>query len=160
MSTKSTTKLRRAAVAVGLLAASAVLSVTTTGQAPALADATRVITGATSCASGIVPYSPYVNYGSGWVGADSSYQIPGTQTKVWTKVIPASATGIELDMFCYANWQEYNGQLFYPYGTWQGYGTSFTPGTSTITSGWLCDRFPVYPGPWVRTCTLSSISYN
>lgn len=149
--------LRRASAALSALVVTVALAVTATAQ-PAAAFSTRTITGTTRCLTGIVPFGFSVNYGSGWTPADSSYQIPGTQTKVWTKVIPSSATTIALDSFCYYNWSEYNGYAFWPYGTWTGYTASLTPGTSTLNSTWYCDRYPVNPGPWVRTCSLSAIS--
>ncbi|MEQ4305120.1 hypothetical protein ABNF97_27690 [Plantactinospora sp. B6F1] len=85
---------------------------------------------------------------------------PTNPTRTWTKVIPASATSIKLDVRCYLNWSEYYGYEFYPEGSWQGSTYSLTPGTSPINSTWSCDRRPVNPGPWVRTCTLTAISYS
>jgi hypothetical protein len=153
-------RLRRGVAALSGLSAAVALFVTATPQF-ASADATRTIIGSTTCASGIVPYGFQVNYGSGWTyDGGTSVWPAGTQTKIWTWTIPSSATGFSLDTFCYANGTEYNGQISYPYGTWQGYGASLTPGTSTINSTWRCDRYPVYPGPWVRTCSLTSISYS
>jgi hypothetical protein len=151
--------LRRAAVGLITLIVTVALAAIATPQ-PAGANSTRTITGTTSCLTGIVPFGFSVNYGSGWTSADSSYQIPGTQTKVWTKVIPSTATAIALDSFCYYSWSEYNGLASWPYGSWAGNTASLTPGTSTVNSTWYCDRYPVNPGPWVRTCTLSTISYS
>jgi hypothetical protein len=152
-------RLRRAAAGLSALVVTAALTVTATPQ-PAAADGTRTITGTTSCFTGIVPFGFSVNYGSGWTYADSSYQIPGTQIKVWTKVIPSTATSIALDTFCYYSWSEYNGTASWPYGTWIGYTYSLTPGTSTVNSRWYCNRYPVNPGPFVRTGSLDTISYS
>jgi hypothetical protein len=165
----TTGKLRRIAAALGLLAAATVSAVTVAAQ-PAAADGTRIINGTTTCTSGIVPFAPWVNLGGGpgwpgapgpgWLPADSSYQVPGTQTKVWTKVIPASTTSIALDVKCYLSMSEYYGYVTYPQGTWQNWVYSLTPGTSTINSTWSCTRQQVYPGPWIRTCARTAISYG
>ncbi|HEX6470667.1 MAG TPA: hypothetical protein VF069_16325 [Streptosporangiaceae bacterium] len=153
-------RLRRSAATLGAVGAAAALVVTGTPQL-ASADGTRTIVGSTTCASGIVPYGFYVDYGSGWTPYGGTSVWPaGTQTKIWTWVIPSTATSFALDTFCYANSTEYNGQVSYPYGTWEGYTYSLTPGTSTINSTWRCDRYPVYPGPWIRTCSMTSISYG
>lgn len=129
---------------------------------PASADGTRTLVATTTCRSGIVPFGFQLNWGSGWTSdfPGSSYQIPGTQTKVLTATIPGAATSIALDTFCYANRDEYYGRVSYPYGTWIGYTSGLTPGASRVSSTWSCDRYPVYPGPWVRTCSLAAISYG
>jgi hypothetical protein len=145
-------RLRRRALAFGLLVA--VATAVTAAPPPAAADGTRIVNGATTCASGSVSYGFSVNLGSGWTYADSSYQ-SDSRTKVWTKVIPSSATSIALDSFCY-----YADPDFFPYGTWNGYTYSLVPGTSTVNSSWVCDRHPVYPGPFIRTCSLTAISYG
>jgi hypothetical protein len=146
--------MRRKALALTSVAAAALAVLVGTPQ-PAAATTTRTITGSTTCVSGVVPFVPNVNWGSGWVPADSSYQIPGTETKVWTATIPASANSIALDMFCYS----YKWDTF-PYGTWQGWFYNISPGTSTITSTWRCDRHSVYPGQWIRLCDLTGASYG
>ncbi|MDG4786025.1 hypothetical protein O7626_08820 [Micromonospora sp. WMMD1102] len=83
---------------------------------------------------------------------------PASSTRLWTKAIPASATTIALDVRCYQSWSEYYGYVFFPEGTWQGSYHSLTPGTSTVSSTWSCARQPVAPGPWIRTCNLTSMS--
>lgn len=162
----ATGRLRRSAVALGLLATTTVASVTV-APSPAAADGTRIITGSTTCTSGLPPVGPYVGVngggwpgapGPGWLPVDSIYQVPGTQTRVWTKVIPASATSIALDVRCYVNWSEYYGYTTFPEGTWQGSSYGLTPGTSTVNSTWSCARQPVAPGPWVRTCAMTAVS--
>lgn len=145
-------RLRRRAFAVGMLVA--IATTVTAMPQPASADGTRTINGTTTCAIGGPSYGFQVNLGSGWTYADSSYQ-SDSRTKVWTKVIPSSATSVALDSFCY-----YADPDFYPYGTWTGWTYSLTPGTSTVNSTWVCDRHPVYPGPFVRTCALTAISYG
>ncbi len=45
-------------------------------------------------------------------------------------------------------------------GTWLGYTYSITPGTSTINANASLWKGPVYPGPWVRYCTISNITYS
>lgn len=155
-----TGRLRRRAGVFGSLAAAATLLATTATPQLASADTTRTVTGSTTCTSGIEPYGFQVNYGAGWTSDGTSVWPPGTKTKIWTWVIPSSATSIALDTFCYYNDLEYNGRAFYPYGTWNGYTYSLTPGTSNVTSSWSCGRYPVYPGPFVRTCSLTSISYG
>jgi len=149
-----TGRLRRRAIAYGMLTAVATMAVAAATPQPASADGTRTVNGATTCASGGLPYGFQVDLGAGWTYADSSYQ-SDSRTKVWTKVIPSSATSIALDSFCY-----YANPDFFPYGTWTGWTYSLTPGTSTVNSSWVCDRHPVYPGPFIRTCALTGISYS
>jgi hypothetical protein len=145
------TRLRRRALTLGVLVA--VAAAATAAPQPAIADGTRIINGTTTCANGTVSYGFSVNLGAGWEYADSSYQVD-SRTKVWTKVISSSATSVALDSFCY-----YSNPDFFPYGTWNGWTYSITPGTSTINSSWTCDRHPVYPGPFIRTCAMTAISY-
>ena len=151
--------LRRRAAVFGALVATVALVGTATPQL-ASADGTRTLVASVSCRSGIVPFGFALDWGSGFTYdfPGSSYQVPGTQTKVLTATIPSNATSIAMDTRCYANSDEYWGRVSYPYGTWNGYVSSLTPGTSTLNSVWICDRYPVYPGPWIRTCTFNLLS--
>ncbi|MEJ3748213.1 hypothetical protein WEI85_33625 [Actinomycetes bacterium KLBMP 9797] len=164
----ATGRLRRITATLGLLAMTTVAAVAV-APPPAMADSTRIISGTTSCYGGAVPpVGPYVGVdsggwpgapGPGWLPVDSVSPFDRTNpTRVWTKVIPASATSIKLDVRCYVSWSEYYGYITFPEGTWQGSTYSLTPGTSTINSTWSCNRQPVAPGPWVRTCTLTAMS--
>jgi hypothetical protein len=162
--------LRRITATLGLLATTTVTAVAV-APSPAAADSTRIISGSTNCyGTGVPPVGPYVGVnsggwpgspGPGWLPVDSVSPFnPGTPTRVWTKVIPASATSIALDVRCYVSWSEYYGYIFFPEGTWQGSTYGLTPGTSAINTTWSCARQPVAPGPWVRTCTMTAISYG
>jgi hypothetical protein len=74
--------------------------------------------------------------------------------------IPASASSLALDTHCYLDMAEYNGGPAWPEGMWEGYTYSITPGTSTINTTASLWRGPVYPGVWVRYCTISGITYG
>ncbi|MBO3751444.1 hypothetical protein J5X84_35680 [Streptosporangiaceae bacterium NEAU-GS5] len=39
-------------------------------------------------------------------------------------------------------------------------GVSVPAGISTVTATWVCSTGPVYPGPWVTNCSVSSYSYS
>ena len=151
------TRRRKAATLSTVFAAAALLA--TAAPQAAMADATRTLSVPVTCASGIVPYGLSVNNGSGWYYPNgSSYAVGGT--KYFTVDIPTTATSLALDTFCYYSLQEYNGQVSYPNGTWEGYTYTITPGTSTINTTAACVREPVYPGPWVRYCSLTAITYS
>jgi hypothetical protein len=153
---------RRRTAALGTLGVASSLLMTAAPQ-PASADGTRTFVASTTCDSGVVPYGFNVDVGAGWnVGTSggSSAQTPGTQTKVLTITIPSTATSVALDSFCYIGFDEANGRITFPYGTWIGWTYSLSPGTSTANSTWVCSRHTVYPGPWIRTCALTSISYG
>lgn len=125
----------------------------------ASADTTRTLTVALSCASGIVPFGLQVNNGSGWYfPSGSSYAVGGT--KYFTVFIPASATSLAIDTHCYLDMNEYYGGPAWPEGMWEGYTYSITPGAGTINTTASLWRGPVYPGVWVRYCTISSITYS
>jgi hypothetical protein len=153
-----TVKPRRRKAALGTVCAVAALVAAATPQA-AMADTMRTLSVPVGCASGIVPFGLSVNNGSGWYyPTGSSYSVGAT--KYFTVSIPSTATSLALDTFCYYSTQEYNGQVSYPDGTWEGYTYAITAGTSTINTTASCVREPVYPGPWVRYCSLSAITYS
>lgn len=163
-------RLRRITATLGLLAMTTVAAVTVAAS-PAAANSTRIINGSTDCyGTPVAPVGPYLGVdGGGWPGApgpgwsttDSVSPFnPSNPIRTWSKVIPATATSIKLDVRCYLSWSEYYGYVTSPEGTWQGYSYSLTPGTSTINSSWSCERKPVAPGPWIRTCTLTGITYG
>jgi hypothetical protein len=43
---------------------------------------------------------------------------------------------------------------------YEGYSYTITPGASTISANGYCLDEYVYPGPFVRYCSLSSVSYS
>jgi hypothetical protein len=150
--------LRRRAAAF-LSAIAAVLLFVGTAPPAASADTMRTLNVAVSCASGIVPFGLQANHGSGWYFPNgSSYAVGGT--KYFTVFIPASASSLALDTHCYLDMREYNGGPAWPEGTWLGYTYSITPGTSTINANASLWKGQVYPGPWVRYCTISNITYS
>ena len=140
-------------------AIAAVLLFAGTAAPAASADTMRTLNVALSCSSGIVPFGLSVNNGSGWYYPNgSSYAVGGT--KYFTVFIPAGASSFAFDTMCYYNSAEYNGQVSYPAGYWQGYTYGLTPGTSTINMTASLWRGPVSPGPWVKYATVSSITYS
>jgi hypothetical protein len=144
---------------VAWAAIAAVLLLFAGNAAPASADTMRTLNVALSCSSGIVPFGLSVNNGSGWYYPNgSSYAVGGT--KYFTVFIPAGASSFAFDTMCYYDSAEYNGQAFYPAGSWQGYTYGISPGTSTINMTASLWRGPVYPGPWVKYATVSSLSYS
>jgi hypothetical protein len=140
-------------------AIAAVLLFAGTAAPAASADTMRTLNVALSCSSGIVPFGLSVNNGSGWYYPNGSSYAVGS-TKYFTVFIPASANSFAFDTKCYYNTAEYNGQVSYPEGTWQGYTYPLTPGTSTINMTASLWRGPVFPGPWVKYGTVSSITYS
>lgn len=130
-----------------------------TAAPAASADTMRTLNVALSCASGSVPFGMAVNNGSGWYYPNGSSYVVG-HTKYFTVFIPAAANSFAFDTMCYYNSAEYNGQVVYPDGYWEGYTYSLTPGTSTINMTASMWRGPVYPGPWVKYATVSSITYS
>lgn len=131
-------------------AAAAVLMGALAVPQPASADSMRTFSVALSCSEGL-PYGMSVDNGSGWYYPDgSSYASGGV--KYFTVSIPASATALAINTgFC-------ENQTVTPY--WEGYRYSITPGTSTISANGYCNDMYVYPGPFVRYCSLSSLTYS
>ncbi|WP_327287633.1 hypothetical protein [Streptomyces sp. NBC_01198] len=142
-------RLRRRMVALGSAAAS-VLFVAVAAPQPASADTMRTFQVALSCSAGL-PYGLSVDNGSGWYYPDgSSYASGGV--KYFTVSIPASAAALAINTgFCENDPQT-------PY--WEGYRYTITAGTSTISANGNCQDMYVYPGPYVRYCSLSSLSYS
>jgi len=66
-----------------------------------------------------------------------------------------------MDAFCYPSWAAYNSPSSPgPFGQWRGYGIFITPGSSTVNSTWSCWWGQVYPGPYVRECGKTALSYS
>ncbi|MFG1811502.1 hypothetical protein [Streptomyces sp. NPDC049040] len=142
-------RLRSRPVAL-VSAAAAVLLLAVAAPQSASADTMRTFNVALSCSSGL-PYGLSVDNGSGWYYPDgSSYASGGV--KYFSVYIPATATALAINTgFC-------DNQPQTPY--WEGYRYSVTPGTSTISANGNCQDMYVYPGPFVRYCSLSSVTYS
>ncbi|WP_328914988.1 MULTISPECIES: hypothetical protein [unclassified Streptomyces] len=146
MTTRSTGKRL---VALGSAIAAALLIAAAAPQS-ASAEATRTFQLALSCSYGL-PYGLTVDNGSGWYYPDgSSYASGGV--KYFTVQIPQSATALAVNTgFCENDPKT---------PTWEGYRYTITPGTSTISADGYCLDEYVYPGPFVRYCSLSSLAYS
>jgi hypothetical protein len=131
-------------------AAAAVLLFAVAVPQSASADTMRTFKVALSCTTGL-PYGMTVDNGSGWYYPDGSSYASGT-VKYFTVFIPASATSLAINTgYC-------DNQPTTPY--WEGYRYSITPGTSTISANGYCNDMYVYPGPYVRYCSLTSLTYG
>ncbi|WP_225848911.1 hypothetical protein [Streptomyces sp. HPF1205] len=141
--------LRRRIAALGSAVAAVVLLAVAVPQS-ASADTMRTFNVALSCSTGL-PYGLSVDNGSGWYYPDgSSYASGGV--KYFTVYIPASASSLAINTsFC-------DNDPTTPY--WEGYRYSITPGTSTISANGYCNDEYVYPGPFVRYCSLSALTYS
>jgi hypothetical protein len=144
-----TRRLRGRPVALVSATAAALLCALAAPQA-ASADTMRTLKVALSCSAGL-PYGMSVDNGSGWYYPDgSSYASGGV--KYFTVSIPAAATALAVNTgFCENDPQT-------PY--WEGYRYTITPGTSTVSANASCQDMYVYPGPYVRYCSLSSLTYS
>lgn len=144
-----TRRLRRR-LAAFLSATSAVLLCAVAVPQAASADATRTFQLALTCSSGL-PYGLSVDNGSGWYYPDGSSYASGL-VKYFTVAIPAAATELAVNTgFCDNDPQT---------PMWEGYRYTVTPGTSTISANGNCQDMYVYPGPYVRYCSLSSVTYS
>lgn len=135
--------------ALGAATAAVLLAATAVPQT-ASAESTRTFNLALSCSYGL-PYGLSVNNGSGWYYPDgSSYASGGV--KYFTVQIPASASALSINTgFCENDPQT---------PMYEGYGYTITPGTSTISANGYCLDEYVYPGPFVRYCSLSGLTYS
>jgi hypothetical protein len=150
---------RRKVVALGALAAAAMLSVAAPAQ-PAAADG-RTLVADVGCASGIAPpwaFPIQVNYGSGWVNADATRsQIPGKEMHEVTLTIPTTASSVAVDAICFVDRTEFNrGILLSQVGPWIGWSASIVPGSAAVRTSWVCERRQVFPGPWVHDCARTA----
>jgi hypothetical protein len=144
-----TQRLRRRLVAF-LSATSAVLLLAVAAPQSASATTMRTFQLAVSCTSGL-PYGLLVDNGSGWYYPDGSSYASGV-VKYFTVYVPADATALAINIgVC-------NDETKTP--QWEGYRYTVTPGTSTISANGFCQDMYVYPGPFVRYCSLSSITYS
>lgn len=143
------TSLRRRTAALVSASAALLLAAVAVPQS-ASADTMRTLQVALSCSYGL-PYGMSVDNGSGWYYPDGSSYASGS-VKYFTVSIPASATALAINTsFCENDPQT-------PY--WEGYRYSITPGTSTISANGYCNDEYVYPGPFVRYCSLTSLTYS
>jgi hypothetical protein len=146
MTTRSTAKRL---LALGSATAAALLVATAAPQT-ASADAMRTFQLDLSCSYGL-PYGLLVNTGSGWFFPDGSSYASGGH-KYFTVQIPASATSLSIDTGMCEN------DPTTPMR--EGYGYTISAGTSTLSAvGYCLDEY-VYPGPFVRYCSLSSLTYS
>jgi hypothetical protein len=144
-----TRRLRRTLAALSSAAAAVLLFSAAVPQS-ASADSMRTFTLALSCSSGL-PYGLSVDSGSGWYYPDgSSYASGGV--KYFTVYVPASATTLAINTGVCGN------ETQTPY--WEGYRYGITAGTSTISANGNCQDMYVYPGPFVRYCSLTSLTYS
>ncbi|MFI0941921.1 hypothetical protein [Streptomyces sp. NPDC021020] len=136
-------------VALGSATAAALLLAAAAPQS-ASAETTRTLNLALSCSYGL-PYGLSVDNGSGWYYPDgSSYASGGV--KYFTVQIPASATALAINTgFCETDPQT---------PMWEGNRYTITPGTSTISANGYCLDEYVYPGPFVRYCSVSGLTYS
>ncbi|WP_031514997.1 hypothetical protein [Streptomyces sp. NRRL F-5123] len=136
-------------VALGSATAAALLLAAAAPQS-ASAETMRTLNLALSCSYGL-PYGLSVNNGSGWYYPDgSSYASGGV--KYFTVQIPASATALAINTsFCETDPKT---------PMWEGYSYAITAGTSTISANGYCLDEYVYPGPFVRYCSVSGLTYS
>ncbi|MGW5355116.1 hypothetical protein ACWERV_31935 [Streptomyces sp. NPDC004031] len=136
-------------VALGSATAAALLLAAAAPQS-ASAETTRTLNLALSCSYGL-PYGLSVDNGSGWYYPDgSSYASGGV--KYFTVQIPASASSLAINTgFCETDPQT---------PMWEGNRYTITPGTSAISANGYCLDEYVYPGPFVRYCSVSGLTYS
>lgn len=145
-----TTRRSRRRPAAFLSAACAVLLFAVATPQAASAATMRTFQLALTCSSGL-PYGLSVDNGSGWYYPAGSSYASGL-VKYFTVAIPADATALAINTgFC-------DNETLTP--MWEGYRYSVTPGTSTISANGDCQDMYVYPGPYVRYCSLSAVTYS
>jgi hypothetical protein len=145
--TRRTTARRLAALGAATAAA---LLIASAAPQPASADATRTFQLALSCSYGL-PYGLSVNTGSGWYYPDGSSYASGS-VKYFTVQLPQTASTLAINTgFCDTDPTT---------PTWEGNTYAITPGSSTLSATGYCLDEYVYPGPFVRYCSLSSLTYS
>ena len=142
-----------------MLAAVAALLLIAAPQ-PAMADSVRTLNITATCSNGFqsqqISSLVNINYGAGWVAvATGPTGTPGGSTWSWITTIPTSASTLSIDAFCLAFTGDY-----YPAGYYLGYAVGLSPGASTVNTSWACTRHTVYPGPMVRICNNTSVTYS
>ncbi|WP_157519782.1 hypothetical protein [Herbidospora daliensis] len=80
--------------------------------------------------------------------------VPATKAFSFTHTLPAGATSAGVTALCSSG--------HYPYGDFTGYwsGFSIPAGTTNVVANWGCSAQPVNPGPWVTSCSLTSVSFS
>ncbi|WP_157518504.1 hypothetical protein [Herbidospora mongoliensis] len=99
------------------------------------------------------PYSVQV-YTSPPSSAPSLVAVPATHAFQFAKALPDGATSVGISALCSSG--------HYPPGDFSG-STSITgipAGTTAITASVTCTTAPVYPGPWLTTCSVQSVSFS
>ncbi|MFC7383708.1 hypothetical protein [Sphaerisporangium rhizosphaerae] len=80
--------------------------------------------------------------------------IPATHAWQYTVTLPAGSTSAaSVPAMCSSGHQ---------YGDYAGSvgSVSIPAGTTTVTATWGCYAAPVYPGPWLTTCSPQSVTYS
>jgi hypothetical protein len=94
-----------------------------------------------------------VSPGDAPVPNSSLIAVPATHAFQFAQALPSGATSVGIAALCSS------GHQYGDYG-WAGGITSIPSGTTTVTASWACSTGPVYPGPWVTTCSLQSVSFS
>ncbi|GLX94634.1 hypothetical protein Hesp01_25840 [Herbidospora sp. NBRC 101105] len=100
-------------------------------------------------------YPSAVNlYTSPATPAPSLVAVPATKAFSFTQTLPAGATAAGVTALCSSG--------HYPYGDFSGSSSGFTipAGTTNVVATWGCSAQPVNPGPWLTTCTVTSVSFS
>ena len=87
------------------------------------------------------------------VPSGSLFAIPATHAFQFAQALPSGATTVGIAAVCSA------GHQYGDFG-WASGTTNIPAGTTTVTASWGCSTGPVYPGPWVTTCSLQSVSFS
>jgi hypothetical protein len=80
--------------------------------------------------------------------------VPATHAFQFAQALPGGATSVGIAAQCSSGHSPYG-----DYGSASGI-TGIPSGTTTVTASWACSTGPVYPGPWLTTCSLQSVSYS
>ncbi|GII78096.1 hypothetical protein Sru01_30780 [Sphaerisporangium rufum] len=78
--------------------------------------------------------------------------VPATHAFQFSQTLPADAGYVGVGALCSGGHQ-------YDFAGSSGL-AGIPAGTSVVTAGWSCSTAPVYPGPWMTSCSLQSISYS
>ncbi|GIH26146.1 hypothetical protein Aph01nite_44560 [Acrocarpospora phusangensis] len=77
---------------------------------------------------------------------------PANHAWQFSVAIPSGATSVSISAKCSQG---------HTYDLTGSMGSVSVPGgISTVTASWRCSTGPVYPGPWVTSCSVQSYSYS